>query len=71
MNGTPTRKYFATAEEKAELVERLQMLLVAFEDKYNESGLSFSEFLDGCSSDRMAGVMSEEAPIDHKAMENL
>ena len=57
---------FETAEEKAELVERLQMLLVEFEDRYNESGLSFSEFLD-----RMAGVMSEEAPIDYKAMENL
>ena len=47
------------------------MLLVEFEDKYNESGLSFSEFLDGYWSDRMAGVMSKEAPIEHKAMENL
>lgn len=64
-------KCFETADEKAELVERLHMLLVEIEDKYNESGLSFSEFLDGCWSNRMAGVMSEEAPIDHKAMENL
>ena len=47
------------------------MLLVELEDKYNESGLSFSEFLDGYWSDRMAGVMSEEAPIDHNPMENL
>ena len=52
-------------------MDKLETLLVEFQDKYNDSTLSISEFLDGYWSDRMAGVMSEEGPINHKAMENL
>ena len=59
------------AEEQAELVEELETLLVEFENKYEELSLPFSEFFDGYWSDRMKEVLSEEIPIDHKALRDM
>ena len=58
-------------EEQSEGLEKLEALLAEFEDKYNESTWSFSEFIEGYWEDRMAEVLSEEHPIDHRALENI
>lgn len=60
-------------EEQSKGLDKLETLLVEFEDKYNESTCSFTEFLKGYWDDRMLQVLgpSEEPPIDHEALENL
>ena len=58
-------------EEQKEQLEKLESLLVEFEDKYNQSGSSFIEFLGGYWEDRMAEVSREEVPIDQNALGNL
>ncbi|KAL8916695.1 MAG: hypothetical protein Q9172_006187 [Xanthocarpia lactea] len=58
-------------EEQSERLEKPEALLIEFEDKYNESTWSFSEFMAGYWEDRMAEILSEEPPIDHKALENI
>ena len=58
-------------EEQSEGLEKLEALLIEFEDKYNESTWLFSEFIEGYWEDRMAEIMSEELPIDHRALENI
>ncbi|KAL8858973.1 MAG: hypothetical protein Q9178_004454 [Gyalolechia marmorata] len=58
-------------EEQSERLEKLEALLIEFENKYNESTWSFSEFMEGYWEDRMAEILSEEPPIDHRALENI
>ncbi|KAL8722315.1 MAG: hypothetical protein Q9225_001163 [Loekoesia sp. 1 TL-2023] len=58
-------------EEQAEQIEKLEILLDEFEEEYNKSNSSLSEFLNGYWKDRMVEVTREELPIDHEALENL
>ena len=58
-------------EEQAEQLQKLEALLIEFDEKYDESTTSFIDFFDGYWNDRMAQVTSEEHPIDHDALQNL
>lgn len=58
----------AIQEEQAEQLEKLETLLVEFEEKYEESGSTLSEFLEGYWTDRMIELTSEEGFIDHEAL---
>ncbi len=58
-------------EEQAEQLDKLDILLVEFEDAYAALGLPFSEFLGGYWQDRIREFLREEVPIDHTALENM
>lgn len=58
-------------EEQAEQMEKLETLLIEFENKYEESGSTLSEFLNGYWKDRMNEVLSEEGAVDHEALKEM
>ena len=58
-------------EEQAEQIEKLETLLKEFDNKYEESGSTFNDFMDGYWTDRMNEVLTEEGPVDHEALEDM
>ena len=58
-------------EEQSEQLGKLEDLLVEFETQYNQCECTFDEFLGDYWMKRMDEVMSEETPIDHKALGEL
>ena len=58
-------------DEQKEQVQKLEELLVEFEEKFNTLAVPFSQFLDGYWGDRMKEVESEQDPIDWEGLERI
>ncbi len=56
-------------EEQAEQVERLEVLLIEFENKFEELGVPFMEFFDGYWEGRMREISRQKVPIHQAELE--
>ncbi|KAL9118762.1 MAG: hypothetical protein Q9187_004691 [Circinaria calcarea] len=58
-------------QEQEERVEKLEALIVEFEDKYQELGIPLGNFLNGYWRQRMREVMREEAAVDRAQLSRI
>lgn len=58
-------------DEQKEQVDRLESLLVEFEDKFRELGVPFVDFMKGYWHDRMEEVLAEQVPIDKEGLRRI
>lgn len=58
-------------EEQKEQVDRLESLLVELEDKFQELGVPFVDFMEGYWHDRMKEVVAEQVPVNKDELRRI
>ena len=58
-------------QEQEERVEKLEALIVEFEDKYQELGIPLGDFIDGYWRQRTKEVMREQVAVDREQLSRI